>query len=159
MATVSDSVIIQDPDIHSGEPVFRGTRVPFQILLLPRGRGNAGRVFRTISRCQPRASHRRVGRSKGPYPCTLRQMKILIDECLPAKLKGALAALGHECQTVRQAGFGSKKNGELLSIAEGKWDVLLTSDRNIKHQQNMAGRKVAILILCATSNRMRICCR
>ncbi|MGB2626075.1 MAG: DUF433 domain-containing protein [Candidatus Acidiferrum sp.] len=33
MATVSDSVIIQDPDIHSGEPVFRGTRVPFQILL------------------------------------------------------------------------------------------------------------------------------
>jgi predicted nuclease of predicted toxin-antitoxin system len=38
-------------------------------------------------------------------------MKILIDECLPAKLKGALTALGHECQTVRQAGFGSKKNG------------------------------------------------
>jgi uncharacterized protein (DUF433 family) len=33
MATVSDSVIVQDPDIHSGEPVFRGTRVPFQILL------------------------------------------------------------------------------------------------------------------------------
>jgi uncharacterized protein (DUF433 family) len=33
MATDSDSVIIQDPEIHSGEPVFRGTRVPFQILL------------------------------------------------------------------------------------------------------------------------------
>ncbi len=33
MATVSHSVIIQDPDIHSGEPVFRGTRVPFQTLL------------------------------------------------------------------------------------------------------------------------------
>jgi len=33
MATVSESVIVQDPDIHSGEPVFRGTRVPFQILL------------------------------------------------------------------------------------------------------------------------------
>ena len=33
MATVSDSVIIQDPEIHSGEPVFRGTRVPFQTLL------------------------------------------------------------------------------------------------------------------------------
>jgi predicted nuclease of predicted toxin-antitoxin system len=82
-------------------------------------------------------------------------MKILIDECVPAKLKGALTALGHECQTVREAGFGSKKNGELLSIAEGNWDVLLTSDRNIKYQQNMAGRKVAILILCATSNRMK----
>ena len=33
--------------------------------------------------------------------------------------------------------------------------MLLTSDRNIKYQQNMAGRKVAILILCATSNRMK----
>jgi uncharacterized protein (DUF433 family) len=33
MATVSNSVIVQDPDIHSGEPVFRGTRVPFQTLL------------------------------------------------------------------------------------------------------------------------------
>ncbi len=33
MAAVSESVIIQDPDIHSGQPVFRGTRVPFQALL------------------------------------------------------------------------------------------------------------------------------
>jgi len=33
MATASDSVIVQDPEIHSGEPVFRGTRVPFQTLL------------------------------------------------------------------------------------------------------------------------------
>ena len=33
MATVTDSVIVQDPEIHSGEPVFRGTRVPFQTLL------------------------------------------------------------------------------------------------------------------------------
>jgi uncharacterized protein (DUF433 family) len=32
MATASDSVIVQDPKIHSGEPVFRGTRVPFQTL-------------------------------------------------------------------------------------------------------------------------------
>jgi hypothetical protein len=64
-------------------------------------------------------------------------MKILIDECLPVALKGALTALGHECQTVRQAGFGSKKNGELLTLAEGRWNVLLTSDRNIKYQQNM----------------------
>ena len=82
-------------------------------------------------------------------------MKILIDECLPAALEGNLAALGHECQTVRQAGLGSKKNGELLSLAEGRWDVLLTSDRNIKYQQNMAGRSLSILVLCAKSNRMK----
>ena len=56
-------------------------------------------------------------------------MKILIDECLPSELKATISALGHECQTVRQAGFGSKKNGELLNIAEGRWELLLTSDR------------------------------
>jgi predicted nuclease of predicted toxin-antitoxin system len=82
-------------------------------------------------------------------------MRILIDECLPAALKGTLTALGHECETVRRAGYGSKKNGELLSIAEGRWDVLLTSDRNIKYQQNMTGRNVSILILCTKSNRMK----
>ncbi len=82
-------------------------------------------------------------------------MKILIDECLPVALKGNLTTLGHECQTVRQAGLGSKKNGELLMLAEGRWDVLLTSDRNIKYQQNVSGRSISILILCAKSNRMK----
>jgi predicted nuclease of predicted toxin-antitoxin system len=82
-------------------------------------------------------------------------MKVLIDECLPAALKGTLTGMGHECQTVRQAGYGSKKNGELLTIAERRWNVLLTSDRNIKYQQSMTGRSVSILILSAESNRMK----
>jgi len=82
-------------------------------------------------------------------------MKILIDECLPAGLKGTFTGMGHECQTVRQAGYGYKNNGELLTIAEGRWNVFLTSDRNIKNQQNMAGRSVSLLILCAKSNRMK----
>src|ERR1700675_1198848 len=82
-------------------------------------------------------------------------MRILIDECLPVALKGNLIAMGHECQTVRYAGFGSKKNGELLTLAEGLWDVLLTSDRNIKYQQNMTGGSVSIQIHCVKSNRMK----
>lgn len=82
-------------------------------------------------------------------------MRILIDACLPVALKENVSAMGHECQTVRRAGFGSKKNGELLTLAEGRWDVPLTSDRNIKYQQNMTGRSVSILILCAKSNRMK----
>jgi predicted nuclease of predicted toxin-antitoxin system len=81
-------------------------------------------------------------------------MKVLIDECLPAGLKEMLTTMGHECETVRRAGYGSKKNGELLSLAEGRWDVLLTSDRRIKYQQNMTGRKVSIVVLRAKSNRM-----
>jgi len=50
-------------------------------------------------------------------------MKILIDECLPDELNESVGAMGHECQTVRRAGYGSKKNGELLALAEGRWDV------------------------------------
>lgn len=81
-------------------------------------------------------------------------MKVLIDECLPAALRETLSAMGHQCETVRRAGFGSKKNGELLAIAEGRWDVLLTSDRRIKYQQNMSGRRVSIVVLVAKSNRL-----
>jgi predicted nuclease of predicted toxin-antitoxin system len=82
-------------------------------------------------------------------------MKILIDECVPAGLKGSLNALGHECQTVREVGLAAKKNGELLALAEGRWNVLLTTDRKIKYQQNLAGRNISIAILGANSNRMR----
>ena len=82
-------------------------------------------------------------------------MKILIDECLPAALRGTLTAMGHECETVRRAGYGAKKNGELLTLAEDEWDVLFTSDRRMKYQQNMTGRNVAVVVLCARSNRMK----
>jgi len=82
-------------------------------------------------------------------------MKILVDECLPAPIKDCLSPFGHERKTVREIGFGNKKNGELPALAEGKWDVLLTSDRNIKYQQNMTGRNISILILCAKSNRLK----
>jgi len=82
-------------------------------------------------------------------------MRVLIDECLPAGLKDSLVALGYEAETVRRAGYGAKKNGELLSLMEGRWDVLLTNDRNIQYQQSMTGRNVSILILCAKSNRIK----
>lgn len=81
-------------------------------------------------------------------------MKVLIDECLPIGIKDAVSRLGHECDTVRNAGLGSKKNGELLAVADGKWDVMLTSDRNIKYQQNMSGPKISVLILMGKSNRL-----
>lgn len=82
-------------------------------------------------------------------------MKILIDECVPAELEGPINALGHECQTVHEAGLAAKKNGELLALDEGRWNVLLTTDRNIKYQQNLADRNISILILRAKSNRLK----
>jgi predicted nuclease of predicted toxin-antitoxin system len=79
-------------------------------------------------------------------------MKLLLDECLPRKLKFFFSERGHHCTTVREAGFGSKENGELLALAEGNYDVLVTIDKNIRHQQNMTGRHIAILIIRAPSN-------
>ena len=45
-------------------------------------------------------------------------MKLLFDECIPRKVKFLFADGGHECETVRDAGFSGKENGELLALAE-----------------------------------------
>ncbi len=77
-------------------------------------------------------------------------MRLLIDECLPRKIKFLFS--GYDCTTVREAGFGSKENGELLALAEGTFDVLVTIDKNIRYQQNMAGRDISILIIRTRTN-------
>ncbi len=79
-------------------------------------------------------------------------MRLLIDECVPRKVKFLFADGGHECETVRDAGFGGKENGELLALAEERFDVLITIDKNIRYQQNMTGRNVAILVIRTASN-------
>ena len=53
-------------------------------------------------------------------------MKVLLDENLPRKLADHLK--GHECRTVSERGWAGKKNGELLSLAETEFDVLITLD-------------------------------
>ncbi|HKN25240.1 MAG TPA: DUF5615 family PIN-like protein [Candidatus Acidoferrum sp.] len=79
-------------------------------------------------------------------------MKLLVDECVPRKVKFLFADGGHECETVRDAGFSGKENGELLALAEEHFDVLVTIDKNIRYQQNMMGRNIAILVIRAASN-------
>lgn len=79
-------------------------------------------------------------------------MKLLLDECVPRKIKRLFAEAGHECETVRDAGLGGKENGELLDLADGKFDVLVTTDKNIRYQQNLTGREIAILIIRPVSN-------
>ena len=69
-------------------------------------------------------------------------MKVLLDECLPRDLRRHLA--GHDCQTVPQAGLAGKANGELLALAERSgWQILLTMDRGMPYQQNLAGGTIA----------------
>ena len=77
-------------------------------------------------------------------------MRILIDECLPKKLK--LELPDHFVQTVPEAGWASKQNGELLRLAENEFDVLLTNDRNIEHQQNVKQFALAFIVLVAATN-------
>ncbi len=77
-------------------------------------------------------------------------MKVLLDECLPKKLKHEVEA--DFVQTVPEAGWASKKNGELLRLAEANFDVLLTGDQNIEHQQNLRKLDLAFIILVAPTN-------
>ena len=81
-------------------------------------------------------------------------MRLLLDECVSRLLKQSFADCGHECLTVPEVGFAGKKNGELLMLAEGKFDVFVTIDKNIRYQQNLTGRKIAVLIIRAKSSEI-----
>jgi predicted nuclease of predicted toxin-antitoxin system len=81
-------------------------------------------------------------------------MKVLIDESAPRALKHSLAARGHESLTVQEAGWSGKQNGELLALAETKFDVLITVDTNLQYQQNLAERRIAIVVIQSPSNRL-----
>jgi predicted nuclease of predicted toxin-antitoxin system len=81
-------------------------------------------------------------------------MKVLIDECAPRALKKHLINHGHECRTVQEAGWSGKENGELLSFAEATFDVFVTVDTNLLYQQNLADRRIAIVVLESSSNRL-----
>jgi len=54
---------------------------------------------------------------------------------------------GHNCSTVQSQGWGGIKNGELLQRAESEFDLFITSDQNIRYQQNLTERRIAILEL------------
>jgi predicted nuclease of predicted toxin-antitoxin system len=78
-------------------------------------------------------------------------MKILLDECVPWPLHKLLT--GHECSTAQQHGWGGIKNGDLLQLAEKEFNLFITSDQNIRYQQNLAGRQIAILELSTNDFR------
>ena len=56
--------------------------------------------------------------------------------------------------TAAQQGWDTLKNGELLAAAEADgFDVLLTTDKNMRYQQNLAGRKIAVVVLGSSNGR------
>ncbi len=61
---------------------------------------------------------------------------------------------GVEAVTVRERGWDSKKNGELLALAEEEFDVVLTTDSGIPHQQDLSQFDLTVVVLSAKSNRL-----
>ena len=80
--------------------------------------------------------------------------RVLLDECVPARLKRELP--GFSVRTVREHGWASKLDGSLVREAEAEFDVLVTVDRNLVHQQNLSGIRLAIIVLVSYSNNIRV---
>ena len=72
-------------------------------------------------------------------------MKIIIDECVPHIVKKRLPE--RQIKTVQEMNWAGIKNGELLKLVETNFEVFITSDKNLRYQQNLQNRKFAILLL------------
>ena len=73
-------------------------------------------------------------------------MRILFDQGVPRGLAASLR--GHDVTEARKLKWESVSNGELLKLAEGAgFDLLLTTDKNVRYQQNLADRKISIVVL------------
>lgn len=80
-------------------------------------------------------------------------MRILLDECVPHPLKRQLSQ--YDVQTVTEMGWSGTKNGELLKrMQQERFAILLTTDQNLRYQQNLDQAGVAIVVMVAPSNRL-----
>ncbi len=79
-------------------------------------------------------------------------MRVLLDECLPRRLKREL--VGHDVKTATEMGWAGKRNGELLGLAVSRFDVFLAADRNLSYQQDVSAFDIAVVVLAAHSNRL-----
>lgn len=78
-------------------------------------------------------------------------MKLLLDECVTRHVKSDF--VGHDVFTVDDAGFKGFQNGDLLRAASGHFDAIITVDRRLPREQDVASLRLAVLVLIARSNR------
>jgi hypothetical protein len=76
-------------------------------------------------------------------------MKVLFDQGAPAPLRTTLVP--HHVSTSFEMGWAELKNGDLLEVAEREFDAFITTDKNLRYQQNLSARRWAILVLPTTS--------
>ena len=80
-------------------------------------------------------------------------MRILLDECVPWPIRYLLSE--HECSNVQKRGWKGTRNGALLALAAREFDLFITSDHNIRYQQNLMGSTIAVVEL-STNDLRRI---
>jgi hypothetical protein len=77
-------------------------------------------------------------------------VRILFDQGTPAPLRHALT--GHTIETAFELGWATQQNGALIAEAEGAgFEAFITTDKNLKYQQNLAVRSISIVVLSTTS--------
>jgi len=77
-------------------------------------------------------------------------MRVLFDQGTPVPLRKYLTS--HTVVTVYENGWSRMRNGELLVLAEAQgYEIFITTDQNLKYQQNLMDRKIAIVVLSTTS--------
>lgn len=79
-------------------------------------------------------------------------MRILLDECVPARVKDAFP--GHSVQTVTEAGWRTTEDESLLSFAEKRFDVFVTVDRKLERQVDLARFDLGFVIVRVRTNRL-----
>lgn len=76
-------------------------------------------------------------------------MRILFDQGVPVPPRRHLT--GHDVATAHEEGLSAVGNGELLRRADARFDLLITTDKNLRHQQNLSGLRLAVVVLPTTS--------
>jgi predicted nuclease of predicted toxin-antitoxin system len=80
-------------------------------------------------------------------------VRVLIDECVDPRVKTLL--LDHLVATVHDQGWGELGDGALLAAAQGEFDVLVTIDRKLEFQQNLAKLRIGVVVVRVPKNQFR----
>lgn len=84
-----------------------------------------------------------------PIADETRRVKVLFDQGTPVPLRRELT--GHTVSTAFEMGWSELGNGDLIAVAESAFDALITTDQNLRYQQNLRDRTLAVLVLPTTS--------
>ena len=79
--------------------------------------------------------------------------QVILDECLPRKLKRVIGT--HAVHTAHEAGLAGMKNGRLLAAIQGKYEVFVTVDKSLCHQQNLSALSFGIVLIRVPSNAIQ----